>query len=125
MKKRISSPLLKNNKQTTGQKFEQKALFYLQQQGLKLKEKNFSWRHGEIDLIMLDNDFIVFVEVRYRKNSQYGLAEETVSKSKQEKIKKTALYYLQQKKLNDHCCRFDIIAFNQPDNIRWIKNAFY
>ena len=88
----------KAKQQTTtevGQKAENLALRYLQSKGLSLIEKNFSCRYGEIDLVMLHKKVVVFVEVRYRKNTQFGTGAETVDYRKQQKLLNTAQYYLQ------------------------------
>ena len=130
-----------------GKRAENYALNYLKQQGLKLLEKNFYCRHGEIDLILKDQDTLVFVEVRYRKNNHYGHAFETINKRKQHKIITTARYYLHKHKLTESICsRFDIISIEKdlnsqnahPENsqvqkndkhtadkhLLWFKNAF-
>ena len=109
-----------------GQACEDIACDYLKKAGLKLIDKNFFSRHGEIDLIMRHQDSVVFVEVRYRKNQSHGGAKESITAAKQNKIRKTALYYMQTKgrELN---ARFDVIAMggeNKNLNIEWIKNAF-
>jgi putative endonuclease len=102
---------------------------YLIANGLSLLAKNYHSRQGEIDLIMKDNDCIVFVEVKYRKNNHFGGAISAVTYQKQQKIVKTAAFFLQQQKLNEYntACRFDIIAIegdaNNPDT-QWLKNAF-
>ncbi len=108
-----------------GQQYEKLALTYLKQQGLSLVSQNFHCRFGEIDLIMLDNETLVFIEVRARNNKQHGLSEDTVDFIKQKKIITTAEYYLQQKisDVDNLTCRFDVLAINQA-KINWIKNAF-
>lgn len=109
---------------------EDNALKYLQTKKLKLVARNFAVRQGEIDLIMRDGKTLVFVEVRCRKNPIYGHAEETVTRSKQERIIKTAMIYLQQNRLTDKAsCRFDVIttqSVNHAEKLiyRWIPNAF-
>ncbi|MCU7799815.1 MAG: YraN family protein [gamma proteobacterium symbiont of Lucinoma myriamae] len=70
-----------------GQYAENLALNYLQEQGLTRLQENFSCKHGEIDLIMRDNEFIVFIEVRYRKKTQFGHPLETINYAKQKRIK--------------------------------------
>lgn len=114
-----------------GQHAELACCKYLQQQGLKLLAKNYYGRRGELDLVMLDNNTVVFVEVRYRKNDIYGGALESVTPSKQLKLRKTAEQYLQQETaLNNG--RFDVVAMtekvqnNGSDiySFEWIKNAF-
>jgi putative endonuclease len=108
----------------TGQQAELEALKYLQSQGLRLQERNFQCKTGEIDLVMKDADTLVFVEVRYRQMNDYGRALETVTLRKQRKLIATANRYLQMKRI-DSACRFDIIALNGSGSapIEWIKNA--
>lgn len=115
-------------KKQQGDAAEQQAQHFLEQQGCTFITGNFSCRTGEIDLIMRSAEQeILFVEVRYRKNNDYGGALESITLSKQNKIRNTALYYLQKHKLDDCNCRFDVIAITQdgdaPD-IEWIENAF-
>ncbi|MES9992907.1 MAG: YraN family protein [Candidatus Thiodiazotropha sp.] len=107
-----------------GQQAEQQALSYLQSHGLKLVERNFRCKTGELDLVMREADTLVFVEVRYRQRNDFGHALETVTRSKQRKLLATANRYLQVKRL-DTACRFDIIALNGSGSapIEWIKNA--
>lgn len=107
----------------SGQVFEDKACAFLKKQGLKLVEKNYRCRNGEIDLIMQDKNHLVFVEVRYRKNNEYGSAVETVDKSKIKKLVTTAQHYLLQNKL-DIPTRFDVIGFDASLKPNWISNAF-
>ena len=78
---------------------------------------------------MLDKDELVFVEVRSRKESEYGTAAETVDIHKQKKIIASAkLFLLENPKLNDMPCRFDVFELNQFNdtsfNNNWIKDAF-
>ncbi len=110
-----------------GQCAEDIALEYLQQQGLTPLERNFSCKLGEIDLIMRDHEFLIFIEVRYRKNTQFGHPLETINISKQHKIIKTSHYFLAtHPKLSYLPCRIDAIAIHSEhnnDSIEWIKNA--
>ena len=112
--------------QTKGQAAEQLACDYLTEQGLQLVTRNYSCRLGELDLIMRDGAHLVFIEVRSRRTSRYGLPEETVNFRKQQKLLKTASYYLQRQRF-DGPCRFDIVAIsrdNKQQSVRWIKDAF-
>ena len=104
---------------------EKYACDYLQKQGLKLVESNYSCRVGEIDLIMRDGEFLVFVEVRARTSSIHGNAIESVNYFKQKKLIKAASYYLLTKKYTHLPCRFDVFALDgmQP-KISWIKKIF-
>ncbi len=118
----------KTSAQQTGQMAEDIAYHYLTQQGLKLRTRNYLCRVGEIDLIMQDKNSLVFVEVRYRRNQNFGTSSETITVFKQKKLLRTANFYLQQTKLFEKIpCRFDVIAISknlEPANIEWIKNAF-
>jgi len=104
---------------------------YLRSQGLKLVDKNFSCRQGEIDIIMLDKKMLVFVEVRFRKNNAFGGGLESITATKQAKLRKTAELYLQQNKQHKNA-RFDVVSMsknNQTSNHKqyifdWITNAF-
>ena len=102
---------------------EDLALKYLKRRGLKLLMRNYSSRYGEIDLIMQDNDTLVFVEVRYRKHDDYGGAVGSVDYYKQSRIANTAASYLQAYSW-DGPCRFDIVAIQGKAKPQWIINAF-
>ena len=107
---------------------EDLACDFLLGKGLRLVARNYRCRRGEIDLIMQDRDNLVFVEVRYRRQSRYGSGLESVTQSKQRRIVHCAAHYL-------HChpqsaqraARFDVVAL-RPDTdsirIEWIRHAF-
>ena len=112
-----------------GDFYEQVALAHLMKEKLSLIEKNFISKFGEIDLIMRDQEYLVFVEVKYRKSASFGEPFEMVSSSKQKKICKTAQIYLQKYGLNEYntFCRFDVVSIKGPaasTEIIWLKNAF-
>jgi len=112
---------------TVGQQAEQWASEYLHKQGLKLVSQNYHCRRGEIDLIMTDQDILVFVEVRYRKTNTFGSALESIDLKKQTKIIFTAEHYLQQKKPSFSHFRFDVVAITGHQtnlDIIWVKDAF-
>jgi putative endonuclease len=117
------------NSRQSGAKWEKTAESYLRKNGLKLLQRNFSSRFGEIDLIMEENDTVVFVEVKYRKNSQHGSGAEAVTYHKQNRISRTAGWYLvMNSQRAEQNCRFDVISIDaqKPDQgIDWIRNAFY
>lgn len=107
-----------------GENAEQHACDFLLAKGLKLIERNYRYRGGEIDLIMRDQQDIVFVEVRTRANSRYGNALETINTEKQRRILQTSLHFLQKQNwLNYANCRFDVIGITN-NHIEWVKNAF-
>lgn len=103
-----------------GNEAEHAALEYLKSNGLSLVVANFSSRFGEIDLIMSDNEGYVFVEVKKRK---LGLnhAIESINYSKQQKMIKTAQYFLL-KLGRDVNCRFDAVVLDSEGRIEWLKN---
>lgn len=105
---------------------EQKACHYLEKHGLCLVEKNYQTRCGEIDLIMRDESYYVFIEVRARQSNRFGGALASISKHKQQKIIKTAMYYLQKNKLQEKFpIRFDVVSLQGSTNeLLWIPNAF-
>ncbi|MFT2109804.1 YraN family protein [Marinomonas sp. 2405UD68-3] len=118
-----SLPLKKIN----GDKAEQLAKQYLEKEGLIFIERNFLCRSGEIDLIFTDSKSIIFIEVRFRFSSERGSAAESITKSKQNKISKSALYWLKDKKLELSPIRFDAILFDGEickHNLNWIKAIF-
>lgn len=113
-----------------GEYTEKLASQYLEDKGLKLLARNFHCRFGELDLIMMDNDKLVFVEVRYRRLNHFGSGAETITSSKQSKLIKTASVYLQQHaKMNQYPARFDVVSISgslEKSNLEfnWIENAF-
>ncbi|MEE9352770.1 MAG: YraN family protein [Thiotrichaceae bacterium] len=129
LEKQIKKKLAGLTSKQIGDKAEQIACDYLQKKGLTLITSNFTSRFGEIDLIMQDSKQTntVFVEVRYRKNKQFGGAAISVTPQKQQRIIKTALYYMQQHE-PDASARFDVVAIEGDISggyeIDWIRDAF-
>lgn len=102
---------------TNGLWAEEKAALYLQDLGWNLLLKNFSWKYGEIDLIMEDKDCLIFVEVRSLTDSPHIHPAETINPNKIRKIKKTAEFFIHKNKFYDKACRFDFIAVQgSPDD---------
>lgn len=108
-------------KQVEGEAAEDAALDYLQQRGLKLVQRNFRCKGGEIDLILLQQDTLVFVEVRKRADARYGGAAASVTARKQARLLLAAQFYLQRYR-TPPACRFDVIAFD-GSQVNWIRNA--
>lgn len=106
-----------------GQIAEDQACEFLQKQGLKLLEKNYRCRSGEIDLIMQDKKELVFVEVRYRAKNDYGSALESVDQNKIQKLISAASHYVS-KHPADLPMRFDVIGFDASLKPNWVSNAF-
>jgi putative endonuclease len=113
-----------------GDGFEGRAIQYLEERGLQVLQRNFRAKTGEIDIIALAGECLVFVEVRSRSNTRFGGAAITVDWRKQRKILRTAALFLQcHPGLAQLACRFDVVAFEPPqssgeDKVRWIRSAF-
>ena len=112
------------NSLSIGHYYERQAKRYLIKRGLAFISANFRCPVGEIDLIFHDpqQQTLVFVEVRYRKSKQFGGAAASITKEKRQKVKKAALFYLAQRKIEPKF-RFDVIAIDGND-INWIQSAF-
>ncbi|MGN0383332.1 MAG: YraN family protein [Eubacterium sp.] len=107
-----------------GADYEQLAVDYLLNKGYNIIACNFRCRIGEIDIIACDNNYIVFIEVKYRKDGHMGEPGEAVDAHKQNKIFKVAQFYLIKNRLGmDTPCRFDVILI-KGNKIEHIKNAF-
>ncbi|MGI5977096.1 MAG: YraN family protein [Candidatus Limivicinus sp.] len=117
------------NKSSLGKYGERVAAEFLSRNGYKIIDMNYSCRFGEIDVIAARENFIVFAEVKLRKNSNFAEAREFVTYSKQQRIIKTALIWLEE---NDCCLqpRFDVIEIYAPNGaegdfkLNHIENAF-
>lgn len=113
------------NKRKMGSYFESAAAGWLTKQGYVITEKNFSCRFGEIDLIAKDEAYLVFIEVKYRKNNSKGAPWEAVNLNKQRRIIATARYYMMVRGYGPHTpVRFDVVGIC-GGQIRLYKNAFY
>ncbi len=112
-----------------GDYWEGVALDYLKKHKLKKIQRNFNCKAGEIDLIMTDNDFLIFVEVKYRKNDDWVSAAQAVTRAKQKRIIKAAqMFLLKNKKFQKWNARFDVVSIQgnkKNPEIDWIEGAFY
>ncbi|TXR51987.1 YraN family protein [Reinekea thalattae] len=110
---------------TQGERSEQLAKEHLLNAGYQLIAQNFHSHFGEIDLICRDKNELIFVEVRFRSNPNFGSAASSVTKAKQKKIAKTAQYFiLENPALNRLYMRFDVIGIDANNNIEWLQGAF-
>ena len=104
--------------------YEEKAAEYLVRQGMKILCRNFRCRQGEIDVIGLQGEYLVFVEVKFRASAAGGFPEESVGWQKQKRICRTALYYLYTHPAYEtRPVRYDVVAVC-GGRIRWYKDAF-
>ena len=79
----------------SGRLGEQLTAEYLEEKGYEIVERNFKCRFGEIDVIAEDRKFLIFAEVKLRKSAEYGAAREFVDARKQERLRQTALLWLE------------------------------
>ncbi len=126
------------HKRQFGERQEQAVADYLGNRGLELVAQNYQCKMGEIDLIMRDQETLVFIEVRFRRSQRFGTAVESVNLRKQNKIIRCARYFLLAHKLSEKIpCRFDVIGLFPRTKqtyssvvlagdlqIEWVKGAF-
>lgn len=113
-----------NTRQAQGAAAEQLAADYLQGRGLRLVERNFRVRGGEIDLVCRDGATTVFVEVRLRSRKDFGGAAASITAMKQARLVLAARHWLQRN--GEAPCRFDCVLLDgsEPKNIEWLRDAF-
>jgi len=111
--------------QILGKEGELQAKKFLEQHGIEVLEQNYRTKTGEIDFICRDKQEIVFVEVKSRMTGAFGEGSEAVNGRKQDKMIKTALFYLQSNRWDERPYRFDVISILINSNqINHIRNAF-
>lgn len=104
---------------------ETRAQRHLEKAGLRLQDRNWRCARGELDLVMLDREELVFVEVRSRGRSDYGGAAASVDARKQKRIVQAARAWLQAHPQHTHrAMRFDVVAFEHHGAPDWLRQAF-
>ena len=93
-----------------GSRGEALAWNFLRKQGYRLLEKNYRTRFGEVDVIAQKDNFVVFLEVKTRRDHQFGAPEESIDWRKQQKLSRVAQAYLQTRKLENRPARFDVLS---------------
>ena len=116
-------------KKTLGQRGEAAAARYLKRRGYKILARGDRLGPGELDLVMLDGDTIVFVEVKTRQSREAGHPAEAVDQQKQRRLTRLAVTFLKRHRLLECPARFDIVAITWPagkwfPTIEHIRNAF-
>ncbi len=112
------------NKRAIGSDKETHAINYLTDHKYIILERNYFTRRGEIDIIALDQNYLVFIEVKFRSSTKKGLPEDAISLRKQHSIINAAKYYLYRHGISfDTPCRFDVIVI-LDETITLYKNAF-
>ena len=116
------------DRRTRGARIEALARDFLQQHGLEPVAANASYRGGELDLVMRDDDALVFIEVRYRRSASFGGGAASVDASKCRKLVHAASRFLAaHREFARAPCRFDVIdASGDPEapTFDWLRDAF-
>lgn len=117
------------NNRAVGARYEQLAEKHLVKNGLRIADRNFRIRRGEIDLIAYDGNAVVFVEVKYRKTKNAGAGADAVDYKKQYRICRIADYYRMLHGMGESCAvRFDVVSIDADVRgelrLNWYKNAF-
>ncbi len=106
------------NLRSIGDEGEAAAARFLQEQGYTILERNFSTRHGEIDLVAREGNVLVFAEVKLRSTDRFGSPQEAVTRAKALQIGRAALDFMMKKRLTGVECRFDVVAVQPGDDGR-------
>ena len=116
--------MAERNTRKTGNEKENEAAAYLARNGLLILERNFSCRQGEIDIIGMDGQYLVFVEVKYRSSREFDNPLAAVGRRKQQKICRVADYYRYKMQFSsDTPVRYDVVGILGKETV-WIRNAF-
>lgn len=112
------------NKRKIGAHGERLAAEYLSRRGMRILERNYKSRRGEVDLIGCQEGYLVFVEVKYRRSDANGDAAEAVDGRKQRRICRAADWYRYARGIGEETpVRYDVVAI-RGESVRWLKNAF-
>ncbi len=112
--------------QLLGEEGEEIASQYLKMLGYEIIKRNFRCRMGEIDIIAIDKDELVFIEVKTRGQQEYGTPGEAVNKQKKNHIYHVAQYYLMINHMEEVFCRIDVVEIYKKTNsfqVNHLKNC--
>jgi len=119
---------MKNSKRALGIRGEDLAVRYLKKKGYKIIERNYRCQWGEIDLIAHHKGTLIFVEIKSRSSSGFGLPQDAVDRFKQEKLIQAAKAYMAEHYVYETIpARFDVVAVRLTPSgpeMELIKNAF-
>lgn len=104
----------------TGKRAEQTAAVFLQKKGLRVLQKNYRCRNGEIDIVAEDGNVLVFVEVRRRRRVEDAAA--SIDRRKQRRLTAAATHYLSGG--GEQPCRFDAVLVDEKNAVHWLRGAF-
>jgi len=115
-------------KKELGKRGEDIAIKFLKEKGYRIIERNYRCPMGEVDVVAEDKETLVFVEVKTRTSTNFGLPEEAVSYRKKQHLSRIASFYLLYHKIKEANCRFDVVSIltesDKIKDIHLIKNAF-
>ena len=115
-------------KKELGKRGEDIAIKFLKEKGYKIIERNYRCPMGEVDVVAEDKETLVFVEVKTRTSTNFGLPEEAISYRKKQHLSRIASFYLIYHKIKEANCRFDVVSIlmesDKIKDIHLIKNAF-
>ena len=107
-----------------GVKYEDQAAAFLAAAGYRILDRNWSAPMGELDIVALKDDTLVFVEVRARSNAAYGTPADSVTPAKRAKLVKTAMAYVKARRPGAESFRFDVIGIVPGSEPEHIEDAF-
>ena len=114
-------------KHSLGMLGQEAAKQFLVKIGYRILKENYRLRSSEIDIIAMDGDYVVFVEVKFRKGLSYGLPRESVGPAKQKRIIKAAMHYISASGQSEQNYRFDVVEVLEQGGrtfVNHIANAF-
>jgi putative endonuclease len=107
-----------------GEPAENLAVAFLEREGLRILERNYRCRMGEIDLIAQSGDTTIFVEVRARSSEAFGGAAESITAAKRRRLVAAARHYLARQR-SERACRFDVVLIRGAEQrVEWLPGAF-
>jgi putative endonuclease len=112
------------NRKEKGYFYERKTVDFLIEEGYEVLDTNYIGTHGEIDIIAKYENTIIFVEVKYRSNLNFGYGSESIDRKKSYRIYKTAREYIKEKRLHKYEIRFDSVCYLKEKR-EWTKNLMW
>lgn len=119
--------MAKTERRSSGDEAEQQVVEQLERDGWVIRDRNITYRQGELDVVAEKGEVLAFVEVRMRASNVWGDPAATVSRAKQRKVVLAAMQYVQQRRLHARAIRFDVasVVGRGPDaRVELIPHAF-
>jgi putative endonuclease len=107
---------------------ERLAQEYLEEKGLRILEANYRFHHAEVDIVAEEGEYLVFCEVKTRRDDAFGAPEQAITQYKAHQIRKVASAYLAKHGIHDRQCRFDVIGILVTEGVvrlNHMRNAFW